>query len=58
MLLYSGGKDSTLAAYRLYNAGYNVHFIHFNNGYMCDEDKPYLTFQETFDKEKDFYFDY
>ena len=29
LLLYSGGKDSTLAAIRLYNAGYNIHFIHF-----------------------------
>ena len=58
LLLYSGGKDSTLAAIRLYNAGYNVHFIHFDNGYMLDQDKPYLTFQETFNKEKDYYFDY
>ncbi len=58
LLLYSGGKDSTLAAIRLYNAGYNVHFIHFDNGYMRDHDKPYLTFQETFDKEKEYYFDY
>lgn len=58
LLLYSGGKDSTLAAYKLYNAGYNVHFIHFNNGYMRDEDKPYLTFMETFDNEKEYYFDY
>ena len=58
LLLYSGGKDSTLAAFRLYNAGYNVHFIHFDNGYMRDKDKPYLTFKETFSKEKDYYFDY
>ena len=58
LLLYSGGRDSTLAAIRLYNAGYNVHFIHFNNGYMCDCDKPYLTFQEIFNKEIDYYFDY
>ena len=58
LLLYSGGKDSTLSAIRLYNAGYNVHFIHFDNGYMKDQDKPYLTFMETFDKEKDYYFDY
>lgn len=58
LLLYSGGRDSTLAAIRLYNAGYNVHFIHFNNGYMCDCDKSYLTFQEIFNKEIDYYFDY
>lgn len=58
LLLYSGGKDSTLAAIRLYNAGYNIHFIHFNNGHMRDTDKPYLTFLETFNKEKDYYFDY
>ena len=58
LLLYSGGRDSTLAAIKLYNAGYNVHFVHFDNGYMRDQDKPYLTFQETFDKEKDYYFDY
>lgn len=58
LLLYSGGKDSTLAAIRLYNAGYNIHFIHFDNGHMRDQDKPYLTFQETFGKEDDFYFDY
>ena len=58
LLLYSGGKDSTLAAIRLYNAGYNIHFIHFDNGHMCDQDKPYLTFQETFGKKDDFYFDY
>lgn len=58
LLLYSGGKDSTLAAIRLYNAGYNIHFIHFDNGHMKDQDKPYLTFQETFNKEKEYYFDY
>ena len=58
LLLYSGGKDSTLAAIKLYNAGYNVHFIHFDNGYMKDQDKPYLTFMETFDNEKEYYFDY
>ena len=58
LLLYSGGKDSTLAAIKLYNAGYNVHFIHFDNGHMRDQDKPYLTFIETFDKEKEYYFDY
>ena len=53
LLLYSGGKDSTLAAIRLYKAGYNVHFIHFDNGHMLDQNKPYLTFLETFNKEKD-----
>ena len=58
LLMYSGGKDSTLAAIRLYNAGYNVHFIHFDNGHMRDQDKPYLTFQKTFNKEQDYYFDY
>lgn len=58
LLLYSGGRDSTLAAIRLYNAGYNVHFIHLDNGYMCDCDKPYLTFKEIFNKGKDYYFDY
>ena len=58
LLLYSGGKDSTLAAIRLYNAGYNIHFIHFDNGHMLDQDKPYLTFQETFNKEQEYYFDY
>ena len=58
LLLYSGGRDSTLAAIRLYNAGYNVHFIHFDNGHMRDQDKPYLTFQEMFNKEKEYYFDY
>ena len=58
LLLYSGGKDSTLAAIRLYNAGYNVHFIHFDNGAMLDQDKPYLTFQESFNPEKEYYFDY
>ena len=58
LLLYSGGKDSTLAAIRLYKAGYNIHFIHFDNGHMLDQNKPYLTFLETFNKDKDYYFDY
>lgn len=58
LLLYSGGRDSTLAAIKLYNAGYNVHFLHFDNGHMLDQDKPYLTFQETFNKDKEYYFDY
>lgn len=50
LLLYSGGKDSTLSAIRLINMGYNVDFIHFNNGYMLDYDKPFLTFLRTFNK--------
>ena len=25
---------------------------------MCDQDKPYLTFKEMFNKEKEYYFDY
>ena len=58
LLLYSGGKDSTLAAVRLYKSGYNVHFIHFDNGHMRDQDKPYLTFQKTFNKKDGYYFDY
>ena len=58
LLLYSGGRDSTLAAVKLYNAGYNIHFIHFDNGHMRDQDKPYLTFQEIFNQEKEYYFDY
>lgn len=58
LLLYSGGKDSSLAAIRLRNAGFNVHFIHFDNGQMLDSDKPYLTFQETFAKKQGYYFDY
>lgn len=48
LLLYSGGKDSTLAAIRLKDMGYNPYFIHFNNGAMLDSDKPFLTFQNTF----------
>lgn len=58
LLLYSGGKDSTLSAIRLYNAGYNIHFIHFDNGHMRDQDKPYLTFKKTFQNKEGFYFDY
>ncbi len=58
LLLYSGGKDSTLAAIRLYKAGYNIHFIHFDNGNMRDTDKPYLTYTESFANNKDYYFDY
>ena len=58
LLLYSGGKDSTLAAIRLRNQGYNVHFVHFDNGSMRDEDKPYLTFQNSFGLKNGYYFDY
>ena len=58
LLLYSGGKDSTLAAIRLKAAGYNVHFIHFDNGAMLDNDKPYLTFTKTFANYPGYYFDY
>lgn len=58
LLLYSGGKDSTLSAIRLHNAGYNVHFIHFNNGHMKDQDKPYLTYRKTFSPEDGYYFSY
>lgn len=58
LLLYSGGKDSTLAAIRLKNAGYNVHFIHFNNGHMMDADKPYLTFQKTFANQEGYTFNF
>ncbi len=58
LLMYSGGKDSTLAAIRLRQAGYNVHFIHFDNGAMRDADKPYLTFKNTFGLREGYYFDY
>lgn len=58
LLLYSAGKDSTLAAIRLRNAGYNVHFIHFDNGSMLDIDKPYLTFKETFSAYPGYYFEF
>lgn len=58
LLLYSGGKDSTLAAIRLRNAGYNIHFIHFDNGHMMDSDKPYLTFQKTFANQEGYIFKY
>lgn len=58
LLLYSGGKDSTLSAIRLRKEGYHVHFFHFNNGFLLDEDKPYLTFLNTFDKENGYSFDY
>lgn len=58
LLLYSGGKDSTLAAIRLRKAGYNVHFIHFDNGHMMDTDKAYLTFKKTFAFQDGYYFSY
>lgn len=58
LLMYSGGKDSTLSAIRLHNEGYNVHFIHFDNGHMRDIDKPYLTFKKTFYNEDGYFFDY
>lgn len=58
LLLYSGGKDSTLAAIRLHNAGYKVHFIHFDNGCMKDTDKPYLTYRKIFTPEDGYYFSY
>lgn len=56
LLLYSGGKDSTLAAIRLKQMGYNPYFIHFNNGFMRDSDKTYLTFKEIFEPKDGFYF--
>lgn len=58
LLLYSGGKDSTLAAIRLRNQGYNIHFIHFDNGAMKDTDKPYLTFKNSFALISGYHFDY
>lgn len=58
LLLYSGGKDSALTAVRLRNAGYNVYFIHFDNGAMKDADKPYLTFKNSFAAYEGYYFDY
>lgn len=58
LLLYSGGKDSTLSAVRLRKQGYYVDFLHFNNGYMLDSDKPYLTFKKTFAQLKGYHFPY
>jgi len=58
LLLYSGGKDSTLSAIRLHKMGYNVDFIHFNNGQMRDSDKPYLTFKRTFQPLRGYQFPY
>lgn len=57
LLLYSGGRDSALSAIRLRNLGYHVYFIHFDNGHMLDQDKPYLTFKNTFDQYDGYYFD-
>lgn len=56
LLLYSGGKDSTLSAVRLNNQGYNVHFIHFSNGQTLDADKPFLTFKYLFRDKSGFNF--
>lgn len=58
LLMYSGGKDSSLAAVRLRNQGFNVYFIHFDNGAMKDSDKPYLTFKNSFGLKDGYYFDY
>lgn len=58
LLMYSGGKDSTLTAVRLRNQGYNVYFVHFDNGSMKDSDKPYLTFKNSFALYDGYYFDY
>lgn len=58
LLMYSGGKDSTLAAIRLVKAGYNVYFIHFDNGSMRDVDKPYLTWKKSFANYEGYYFPY
>lgn len=58
LLMYSGGKDSTLAAIRLVKKGYQVHFIHFDNGYMCDTDKPFLTYKKSFSNLDGYYFPY
>jgi 3'-phosphoadenosine 5'-phosphosulfate sulfotransferase (PAPS reductase)/FAD synthetase len=58
LLLYSGGKDSTLAAIRLVQAGYNVYLIHFDNGYMRDADKPYLNWKYSLSEHQGYYFPY
>lgn len=58
LLMYSGGKDSTLTAIRLVKMGYQVHFIHFDNGYMRDTNKPFLTFQKTFSRLEGYHFPY
>ncbi len=51
LLLYSGGKDSMLSALRLHNDGYNVFFIHFDNGYMRDTDFPFIRGVTTFNNQ-------
>lgn len=58
LMMYSGGKDSTLAAIRLHNQGYQIHFVHFDNGCMKDSDKPFLTYKKTFFEKDGFIFDY
>lgn len=58
LLLYSGGRDSTLSAIKLVNSGYNVFFTHFDNGHMRDLDKPYLTYEKTFFGQDGFNFIY
>lgn len=58
LLMYSGGKDSTLTAIRLKNESYNIHFVHFDNGYMRDSDKPYLTYKKTFSQIEGYHFDF
>lgn len=58
LLMYSGGKDSTLSAIRLVKMGYNVYFIHFDNGHMLDSDKPYLTWKKAFFEKDGYYFPY
>ncbi len=58
LLMYSGGKDSTLSAIRLKKMGYHVHFIHFDNGYMRDTNKPFLTYQKSFSNLEGYYFPY
>lgn len=42
-LMFSAGKDSTLSALRL-SKDYDVYLYHFDNGYMKDGDKPYITY--------------
>lgn len=42
-LMFSAGKDSMLSASRL-SKDYNVTLFHFDNGYMKDSDKPFLTY--------------
>ncbi len=58
LLLYSGGKDSALSAIRLRNLGYHVYFFHFDNGHMLDQNKPYLTFKNTFNPYDGYHFEY